>query len=480
MLNLSTRLQYDSVDKTKKNNNHLLVQIEAPKLDSVDRPNVRLVLVLDVSTSMRLPAESGQNYRTSKLDVVKQISKKLIGFLGESDEVAIVTYGSHVSVISPNVSCKNKSHLNSLIDSISTRGCTNLSGGLSMGYDQISGDFDGVTRVLLLTDGQANEGIKDHDGLVELAKQVPEGCVLSTLGFGLGAEEELLANMALAGGGNYHFISNIDQANQAFAAEVGGAAAVVAQNIGLEIKPAKNVKILEVLNDFDVTDVDGIAVINVGDIYAQEKKNVLIKFETPIVNNPKPRKHTVLTVAATWRSITRDNQDKETTKETVRVSYVSSDKAQKESDLVVEEQVALYNSTVDMDLATKRADNGNFDQAKAFLDKDLNIWNDLKKRGSVLADKMLAVNNQNRSMLDRGSYTREVGTMLRTSNIGARRSRSVGKIGFASLYASEAVSKNVSAIIDDGSSDPDFDSESLTTHTTSDTVKTTSFAKRRK
>src|SRR5207244_4323867 len=72
---------------------------------------------------------------------------------------------------------------------------------------------DGPRWVLLLTDGQANVGIVDRAPLAAMSQNASgAGVGTTTIGFGEGFDEELITEMAEAGGGHSYFAATPDDA----------------------------------------------------------------------------------------------------------------------------------------------------------------------------------------------------------------------------------------------------------------------------
>ena len=85
---------------------------------------------------------------------------------------------------------------------------TNLSGGWLKGLEQLRAVTGGTgpKKILLLSDGLANQGITESDVLVQMARGAcDDGVGTTTIGFGEGFDEDLMTAMADAGAGNAHF-----------------------------------------------------------------------------------------------------------------------------------------------------------------------------------------------------------------------------------------------------------------------------------
>ena len=108
-------------------------------------------------------------------------------------------------------------------------GSTNLSGGWLKGLEELRRADDGVRRVVLLTDGQANQGVTDHAQLVALAAGTKAQAATTTIGLGDGFDEDLLTAIADGSGGATYFAATPDDAPGIFAEEFTGLTTLVAQ-----------------------------------------------------------------------------------------------------------------------------------------------------------------------------------------------------------------------------------------------------------
>jgi len=113
----------------------------------------------------------------------------------------------------------------------------------------------GINRVVLITDGLANVGITNTDEIVTQAMGLYQrGVSTSTIGIGADFNEDLLMPMAQSGGGNAWHVVEPDDMQHIFQTELEGLIAQYAHTVSLSLIPADGVRIVDVLNDFELTE----------------------------------------------------------------------------------------------------------------------------------------------------------------------------------------------------------------------------------
>lgn len=237
------------------------------------RVPLNISLVLDRSGSMQ----------GDKIAFVKKAAQFVIDNLAAEDHLSIVQYDDQIDVVSPSARVQNKQELKRRVDQIEARNMTNLSGGMLAGYEQVQSTQQTkfVNRVLLLSDGLANQGIVEPEKLREIAQQKfrEQGVALSTFGVGADFNEVLMTNLSEYGGANYYFIESPDKIPSIFAQELQGLLAVVAQNARLEIRFPQDYFRCEKVYGFPADIAPGQVSVRFNDLFSEEKKAVLVKLE---------------------------------------------------------------------------------------------------------------------------------------------------------------------------------------------------------
>lgn len=259
---------------------HVLLTLSAPASASDNpRPGLNIAAVIDRSGSM-----SGE-----PLEYAKQSVSLLLDQLGPEDRFSLVVYGSDVLPLVEGLRTSDKTHIKSIVENIECSGMTNMSGGWLKGIELVSRDSDSedVRAVLLLTDGQANEGITDPGKLTALGKDVNDQQSIRTTCMGLGRSfnEDLLDGISSAAGGRFYYIETPEHAPEVFKEELGGLLEVVAQNVEIDLTIADGISDVAQLTGYPWKADGANCKLIVGDFSSEQVKHVLFAVELPALTD---------------------------------------------------------------------------------------------------------------------------------------------------------------------------------------------------
>ncbi len=193
----------------------VLVRIQAPDAPAghvAERPPQALALVIDRSGSM-----AGR-----PLAEARRCAEYVIGQLRPTDAVSLVQFDNRVQRLWPAVPLSDAAPLRAALASVHAGGNTDLHGGWREGADTLADvQGHGLKRVILLSDGQANEGLTDADAIAaQCADWAARGITTSTYGLGNDFNEGLMVAMARAGGGNAYYGDSAEDLMEPFQQEL--------------------------------------------------------------------------------------------------------------------------------------------------------------------------------------------------------------------------------------------------------------------
>lgn len=317
---------------------------------------LNIALVLDRSGSM-----SGE-----KLAYCKKAAQFVIDNLDASDRVSIVIYESGVRVLLPATQVANKEQIKRMIDGVQVAGGTCMSCGMLSGYAEVKKFFQQqhVNRVLLLTDGLANEGISQPRLLDSIANERAnkDRITLSTFGVGADFDEKMLTDLAEYGIGNYYFIDKPENIPAIFNKELKGLLEVVAQDASITLELPAGVSLVKVFG-YKYEQKGNTITIPFRDIFSEEMKSVLVevKLTVPAV--------TPLSFTSTFAYSDAVKNQKSLRVPSTVILQPTADYAvvDKNYDDYVLQQVTIFKSNDLLEAAMDRADKGDFTGADSIV-----------------------------------------------------------------------------------------------------------------
>lgn len=336
---------------------HAMLELNAPPAaGSESRQPLNIALVIDRSGSMHGP----------KLHYAKEAARFLVQRMSPRDKLALVVYDNQVEMLSA-LQPVDRDHVSSMLSQVFPRGSTNLSGGWLKGVEELQRPEAGSPRkVLLFTDGVANQGITDNETLVAMAQRAAgSGVGTTTIGFGERFNEDLLTQMAEVAGGKSYYAASPEDAPKIFTEEFEDLASIVAQNVSVEIRPTDDVKVLGILNEYPSIGVPGGIQVNLGDAYGEEQRRVVFELHIPELVSLGVVK--VADVVVRYVSVGPEVAAHEITLP-LTINLVSADEAadgQPDRDVV--EEVLILKAAEEQRRAREEADRGDFSSSQARL-----------------------------------------------------------------------------------------------------------------
>lgn len=331
---------------------------------SADPPPLNIALVIDASGSM-----SG-----GKLEAAKEAALGLAKRLTKRDRLTVVSFASDIIVHldAVRVTKDNTAKIRKEITRLETRGMTNLSGGWFAGAEcaaRIAEEDPRMTpRIIILSDGHANEGITEPAELREHAGELKSrGVLTSTLGIGDGYDEQLLRGIAESGGGRLHDAELTGEISAVLLGEVDEITGTAVDNAEIRLSIPPNVRV-SVLGRTNSEIRDGCIVVPIGPVQNKVKRTAVFKIKCP---ESRKNNRLAFEAAASGRAIDDQSVLKTTHAD---VSLVAAGREANKSQPRNTKIAAIVARNWHADVAAKAARmnrDGEFDDAKNYIKREL-------------------------------------------------------------------------------------------------------------
>ncbi len=335
---------------------YVKVTLAADKVAAANRPSVNLAIVLDRSGSM-----SGD-----KIVKAREAACEAIRRLDAKDIVSVVAYDNSSEVIVPAQYVAEKEALIARINAIEPCGCTALFDGVSAGATEIR-KFKGkceISRILLLSDGQANVGPSSAEELGRYgALLMKEGIAVSTIGLGVDYNEDLMTRLSQKSDGNSYFVEKSDDLPRVFASELGDVLSVAATKVALKVSFGVGFTPVALVGR-DGRILDGTVSIDLNQLYGGQEKYVIVKCDAAPGSVGSAREIAKAEVA--YVDPKDERQKTVTGVGTVTYSADAAAVAASVNKSVVRER-ALNENAVRTEEALKLADRGDFKSAEELM-----------------------------------------------------------------------------------------------------------------
>ena len=234
-----------------------------------------LVVVLDRSGSM-----AGEPLATALAAL-----RELCAGLADGDRFALVSYASDARIDVPleTASAAARERWERAIAAIGADGGTAMSSGLDLGHGVLAGAArpGAVGRLIVLSDGHANQGDYSLDGLRARAGRARPGqYVLSAVGIGNGFDESVMSALADAGTGNFYYLPDTARLRDVFAGEFAAARETVARALAVTLTPGAGVRVAGA-GDSPLAQAGDAVVFHPGDLFAGQERRVWVTLHVP-------------------------------------------------------------------------------------------------------------------------------------------------------------------------------------------------------
>ncbi|XP_024527063.1 uncharacterized protein LOC112345140 [Selaginella moellendorffii] len=309
-LELSAYAEVGSVSFSEQRNSfNVLVHVKAPELlDSgtepavLDRAPIDLVTVLDVSGSMA----------GTKLLLLKRAMAFVIRNLSSRDRLSVVVFSSSAKRLFPLKTMVEEGRQFALraVETLVCTGGTNIAEGLRKGSKVLEErqHKNPVASIMLLSDGHdtyslgtrgqvfnssPSSSFNRHKLLsrrLSNSGQISPRIPVHTFGFGADHDAATMHSISQVSGGTFSFIQAEGGVQDAFAQCVGGLLSVVVQDVqlvvfgGCEAGGSRITSVHAGSYRSSVVEDSSRATVKLGDLYADEERDVLLEIKLPALN----------------------------------------------------------------------------------------------------------------------------------------------------------------------------------------------------
>jgi Ca-activated chloride channel homolog len=235
--NAAFGVQVEAFPSPNRRGYHVLhVGLKGREVSASERLPANLVFTIDVSGSMAME---------NRLGLVKRSLALLVEQLDSRDTLAIVVYGSDARTVLEPTRATDRSRILAAIERLEPEGATNVQAGLRIAYALAASQArEGVTsRIILCSDGVANNGVTDADGIFESVREhARRGVRLTTVGFGMGNYNDvLMERLAQVGDGQYAYVDRLQEARRLFVEQLTGTLQLIARDVKVQLEFDKSV-----------------------------------------------------------------------------------------------------------------------------------------------------------------------------------------------------------------------------------------------
>lgn len=215
------------VDPVRDEEEHFLALGLESGIESMRRPPLDIMLVLDVSGSMSSsirnyhydkenPSEASQSKMQATIDVVN----KVVSQLEDEDRLGVVLYNNQSYISKPirKIEQTDTEAIQDNIQELRAGGGTNLSSGFESAVTEMkenaeldTNNSDRESRVMFFTDAMPNTGNTDTQELTDRMSEVAEDDIHTTfIGIGIDANPEFINDISGIKGSNHYFADSIE------------------------------------------------------------------------------------------------------------------------------------------------------------------------------------------------------------------------------------------------------------------------------
>jgi Ca-activated chloride channel family protein len=273
-IQIEGRVGHPKIARSGRGETFLLLEVRGGRDGQVKTAApVNLALVMDRSGSMR-----GTRFQNAIRAATSAVDR-----LNDGDTVSVVTFDTRAALAVPptEITASGRDAIKASIQRITLGGDTCVSCGVEEGLAQIERTMGKVNKMILLSDGDANNGIRTVAGFRELgARARGRGAPITSIGVDVDYNEKILSAISLESNGRHYFVENDAALARVFEAEAEQLTDTVASGAEVFIDLAPGVELDRVF-ERPFTRSGRRVAVSLGTLAAGEQKTVLVKVRLP-------------------------------------------------------------------------------------------------------------------------------------------------------------------------------------------------------
>ncbi len=346
-LSVDARVGHAKMVKNAQGETFVSLEVRGGDTKSGTAPPVSMAIVIDKSGSMR-----GTRIASALSGAVAAVQQ-----LHDGDSVTVVAFDTRPNVVVPltQIASGTRERIIGDIRSIQLGGDTCISCGIEEGLSELRKNRGDVEHMIVLSDGDANNGVRDVPGFRSIGERAQtQGVSISTIGVDVDFNEKLMSAVAASSNGRHYFVENDSGLSQVFAEEATTLGQSIAGGATADIDLAPGIELDQVF-DRNFTRSGNRVSVPLGSFARGEVKTVLLKVRVPATNDDSAP---IADVKLTYRDLATSEDATASGKLTIEL--VGDAKEASELDPVVADRVQRTQTA-----ATLREANNLFSLGKA-------------------------------------------------------------------------------------------------------------------
>ena len=399
--------------------NYLRVALGGCRPEPEDnRTPVNVAFVIDRSGSM-----TGDRIAQAREAAIMAIRR-----LEPDDIASVIVFDTRADVLIPAQKVANPDYFIEQVRRIGLGGQTAIHDGVLKGRGEVLTSMDPrrLNRIVLLSDGQANIGPSRVEDFTWLGQALlRERISVSTIGLGLGYNEDLMLQLALASDGNHAFARDPSDLITIFNREFNDVLASCAQTVSINIDLKPGIRAVKAISRDGII-TGSTAQFRMNQVYAATEHYVLLEVEIDKEHATGGEQDVGVIKVAYTDSRSGEAQTRDTT---IRARFsASAEDVRANADTKVGEAVVEQVTRARAREAVILRDQGRFDDARTLLQQNATEINAFAASVPNAPQQLIELGNQYRALGSvsavpatpaQQSYERKMLRKLENSGAGA-------------------------------------------------------------